>query len=211
MKIANIIYGDELINHTKVPYINYIKESKTYNDLDSSLPTLYVGWSFMKECNLNNNVMENANILKKHVILNKLYWEFSFIENKASHVKGINMFADLAPQYYFTPNYEYINLDPVFNQIKTIEDFISLLPNKFELGYNYRNEAVYLLSDNKIYGINLKMFEYFKFRNIDILIKIQSKTKSMISDYDGSYYQSYYKKFPNFPQLKRYIVTMLSK
>ena len=67
MKIANIIYEDDLVNYTKVEYINYFNESKKYEEIDKSLPTLYVGWSFMKDCNPDDEVIQNADILKKKV------------------------------------------------------------------------------------------------------------------------------------------------
>jgi hypothetical protein len=74
MKIANIIYEKELVNHTKVEYVNYINEKIEYEKIGNNLPTLYVGWSFMKECNLKNEIIKNADILKKKIITNELYW-----------------------------------------------------------------------------------------------------------------------------------------
>jgi hypothetical protein len=50
MKIANVIYEKELVNHTIVDYVNYINVATEYDSLDKTLPTLYVGWSFMKAC-----------------------------------------------------------------------------------------------------------------------------------------------------------------
>ena len=84
MKIANIIHEKELVNHTKAEYINYFNEPKVYDELDKSLPTLYVGWSFMKACNPDDPIIQNADILKKKIITNELYWEFSFRESKPS-------------------------------------------------------------------------------------------------------------------------------
>ena len=103
MKIANIIHEKELVNHTKAEYINYFNEPKVYDELDKSLPTLYVGWSFMKACNPDDPIIQNADILKKKIITNELYWEFSFRESKPSHVKGVDTFAGLVPQFYFSP------------------------------------------------------------------------------------------------------------
>ena len=60
MKIANIIHDSELVNHTKAGYVNYYNEPKAYNDINKSLPTLYVGWSFMKACNPMNQIIQNA-------------------------------------------------------------------------------------------------------------------------------------------------------
>lgn len=208
MKIANVIYEKELVNHSMVDYVNYIKEPLEYDKIDKTLPTLYVGWSFMKSCNPNNDIFKNADILKKKIITNELYWEFSFEESKASHVKGINTFVNLAPQFYFSPKYIYTNLDPVFFQIKDIQDLMDVLPKKIDNLYNYKDEMLYILSENKIWGVNLKMYEYFQFKIEDIVVNIKGRTKAAISDMDGSHYQSYYKLFPNFTHLKRYLVTL---
>ena len=149
MKIANVVYEKELVNHTKVEFANYYCEPIEYDKLDKSLPTLYVGWSFMKACNPSNPIIMNADILKKKIITNELYWEFSFDESKASHVKGVDTFTGIAPQFYFTPKYQYVNLDPVFFQIADIQGLMDVVPKEIKASYNFKNEIVYLLSDNK--------------------------------------------------------------
>ena len=211
MKIANVIHEKELVNHTKVEYINYFNEPKVYDDLDKSLPTLYVGWSFMKASNPENPIIQNADILKKKIITNELYWEFSFNESKASHVKGVDSFTGLAPQFYFSPKYVFTNLDPVFFQLRDIDDLMDVCPKKINTTYNYKNEMLYLLSDNKIWALNLKMYEFFKFSLDDIIEKLAIRTETSHTDLEGLTYQKYYKIFPNFQLLKRYIVTILSK
>ena len=211
MKIANVIHEKELVNHTKAEYINYFNEPKAYDEVDKSLPTLYVGWSFMKACNPDNPLFQNADILKKKIVTNELYWEFSFRESKPSHVKGVDTFAGLAPQFYFTPKYTYINLDPVFFQLKDIQDVMDVLPKEIDCCYNFKNEMFYLLKDNKITGLDLRMYEFFKFNISELLTRIGQRTNDSTLDFDGTLYQKYYKIFPNFEQLKRYIVTILSK
>jgi hypothetical protein len=209
MKIANVIYEKELVNHTKVEYVNYINVATEYDCLDKTLPTLYVGWSFMKACNPKNEIIMNADILKKKIITNELYWEFSFEESKASHVKGVDTFTGLAPQFYFTPKYQYVNLDPVFFRIADVQGLMDVVPKNIGVSYNYKNEMLYILSENKIFGINLKMYDYFKFNLDDITSEISSRTESSNYDGDGTIYQSYYKIFPNFEHLKRYLVTIV--
>lgn len=211
MKIANIIYDKELVNHTKVEYVNYYNQQVKYDDLDKSLPTLFVGWSFMKSCNPENEMILHADILKKKIITNELYWEFSFEEHKASHVKGIETFVGLAPQFYFQPKYQYVNLDPVFFQIAEIEDILAILPKEIDAVYNFKNEMLYVLSGNKIYGINLKMYEFFKFNVTEIINSINNRSIRVITDSDGQMYFNQYKIFPNFQLLKRYMVVILTK
>lgn len=214
MKIANIIYEKKLVNHTKAEYINYFNEPVDYNSIDKSLPTLYVGWSFMKASNPNDDIIQNVDILKKKIITNELYWEFNFVESKSSHIKGVDKFTILAPQFYFTPRYTYINLDPVFFQLRDLQDIMDVVPKQIDYLYNYKNEMIYILKDNKITGINLKMYEFFQFdikEIINLLVLRITNTVNVVDDSDGMIYQKYYKIFPNFEFLKRYLVTILSK
>lgn len=212
MKIANVIHEDELVNHTKADYVNYFNESKSYEDVDKSLPTLYVGWNFMKSCNPDNDMIQNADILKKKIVTDELYWEFSFMESKASHIKGVDKFVKLVPEFYFAPKYSYINLDPVFFQIKDIQDLMDVIPKEILKIYQYRDEILYLLFDDKITGINLKMYEFFQFDVNDITRRLAERLMiedTYFTDTDGEIYQSYYKIFPNFEHLRRYIVTLV--
>jgi hypothetical protein len=206
MKIANIVHEKELVNHNKSDYVNYYNKPISYDKLDKSLPTLYVGWSFMKACNPDDLTIQNADILKKKIITNELYWEFSFQESKPSHVKGVNTFTNLAPEFYFKPKYIYTNLDPVFFQLKDINDLMDVCPKNIDKTYNYKNKMLYILSDNKIWGINLNMYNFFQFNIDDIILQINDRTNSIIIDIDGSHYQKFYKIFPNFEHLKRYLI-----
>lgn len=172
MKIANIIHEKELVNHTKAEYVNYINKPTAYEDLDTTLPTLYVGWSFMKTSNPANKIIQNADILKKKIVSNELYWECSFEESKASHVKGVDNFVKLVPEFYFMPKYSYINLDPVFFNLKDIQDLMDVVAKEIDLIYQYKDEMIYLLVDNKITGLNIKMFEFFQFDVNDIIYKL---------------------------------------
>ncbi len=211
MKIANIVFEKELVNHTKVDYVNYINEPIEYEKLDQSIPTLYVGWVFMKSCNPNNEIIKNANILEHRIISNQLYWECSFEESKPSHIKGVDNFVNLAPQFYFNPKYTYINLDPVFFQITSVDELLDVLPKKINSVYQYKDEMLYILYDNKITGVNLKMYEYFKFSTTDIINRVKGRSEKFIDDLNGDTYISYYKIFPNFSNLKRYLIVILSK
>ena len=213
MKIANIIYEDELVNHTKAEYVNYINRRTPYRNIDTSLPTLYVGWNFMKTCNPDNQLILNADILKKRIITDELYWEFSFKESKPSHVKGVDKFTALVPEFYFKPKHTYTNLDPVFFQLRDLRDLMDVSPKQIDFLYNYKNEMLYFLRDNNIWGLDLRMYEFFQFNKNDIVNNLLARTKNnqIEIDLEGEIYQSYYKIFPNFELLKRYLVTILSK
>ena len=165
----------------------------------------------MKASNPNNEIIQHADILKKRIITNELYWECSFEESKSSHIKGVENFINAVPQFYFAPKYQYINLDPVFFRLSTLEDLMDVLPKKLDSKYNFKNEMLYVSSDNKIYGINLLMYDFFKFNNYELLAAISERCEKTFNDLDGSIYQFYYKILPNFIHLKRYLITILSK
>lgn len=200
MKIANIIHDSELINHHTCEYINYCTEGDLVN---FSLPTLYVGWKRVKD------IFSNLDILNKTITPNLLYWEFSFDEHKSDSISGVNLFIINAPHFYFKPKYECINIDPVFFNHNMIVDVINSLPEKIEVTYNYKDEILYLLSDNKIFILNLSMYDYFNFECEKILEEVYSRTKTLHLDLDGETYQKYKKIFPNYIQLKRYMVHIL--
>ena len=215
MKIGNIVYEKDLVNHTEVEYINYYKGPQEYNKLDKTLPTLYVGWSFMKSCNPDNQIIQHADILKKKIITNELYWECSFEESKQSHVRGIENFVNAVPQFYFTPKYSFINLDPVFCQIVDVDDLMFAVPCTINKMYNYKNEMLYLYCEEntafKLIAVNLKMYEFFKMDTGEIIKRLRGRAAECFYDPEGTIYQSYYKILPNFAHLKRYLITILAK
>lgn len=212
-KLANIIYRDELINHTKVDYINYIQGDVSINDIDNDLPTLYVGWYFLKEVNENHPLLNHASILDKKIIPNQLYWEFSFNENKPQHVNGVDDFITDCLSYYFLSRYTYINLDPVFFSIKNLDDLFDLLPKQIDGIYNHKNEMLYLVKGNKITGIDLKYYGFFEFNIEEMIEKLISKLISPTQYFDdtkGSLFSKNNKIYQNFITLKRYMVVLLS-
>lgn len=206
MKIGNIIYDSELVNHDKIEYINYYDNIFDEN-IDYSLPTLFVGWITLK----NSFVDKKFDILNKEIIKNKQYWEFSFSENKASHVNGVIDFCESVPKYFFEGNFTYENIDPVFSKLKKTDDLINLLPEKIDSYYNYLNESLFFLCDNKIYGIDLRMFNIFNFDVQSILNTINSRSYIKNNDLDGQLYQQFYKIIPDYINLRRYVVCFLIK
>jgi hypothetical protein len=211
MKIANIIYEDELVNHKEQEFINYYKSGLTYEQVDTSLPTLYVGWFFMKKNNPNNDIIQNITILNNCVIKNKLYWTFSFDEEKSIHINGVSDFVKYSPYYNFDLKYRYDVIDPVFFKLKNNEDLFPILPNTMINVYQHTNKMIYVFDGVKVSGIDLQMFNFFKF-NIDQIIEIiKSKSNNYIYDPDGSIYIKYQKIFPQYPYVRRYLPVILLK
>ena len=163
----------------------------------------------MKSCNEFNETIQNADILRKKIVGNELYWEFSFEESKPSHVKGVESFINLVPQYYFPPKYSYINLDPVFFQIVDVQGLLDVVPKEIDKVYNYKNEMLYVLKGKNISGVDLKMYSFFKFDIKEIQEEISVRSAVFINDMDGQMHLNQYKILPNFTLLKRYLITLL--
>jgi hypothetical protein len=208
LKLANIIYCSDLVNHTKQEYINYYQNIDNISIINFNLPTLIVGWQCLKSINKDQNLYNNISILDKLIIKNKLYWEFSFEENKSNHIDGVESFMFNVPYYYFDSNVEYILIDPIFNQIKDFDTLVTYIPKNIDKIYNFKNEMMFILSNNKIYGIDLKMFEFFKFDIVKLLEIIKDKSLFVIDDIDGKKYEYYYQYFYFYVNLIRYIVLM---
>lgn len=209
LKIGQVVFKEDLVNHERVNYVEYIQGDVSFKDLLNGCPTLYVGWKFLKEINQGYSVIDQHSILEKKIISNQLYWEYAFSEKKDDHVTGINEFLYNVPDYYFKTRYKYINVDPVFFSIQNTDDLVQYLPKQSEHVYQYKDEMVYILFEKTIFGVDLKMYSYFGFSQEEILNKIFSKTLISTKDIDGSIYQKYYKILPFYDNLKRYLVSIL--
>jgi len=206
-KIANIISENELVNHKKVNWIGYY-DYKSWNDCDLSLPTLVVGWNKYKE----HFPYLYPNILYKHLNPTnpRVMWEFSMEERVVDYFTGVESFVKKAPREY-CELYEYISIDPIKHAIREEWDLIEKIPFSNSVMYQYKDEIIYILDRNqsKIYGIYLNAFRYFKYDTKKIMTLFSDRIEKQVIDLDGSLYQSFYKQFPNFDQLKRTIVLFL--
>lgn len=204
MKIGRILYCDELVNHEKLDYIDYQKidiNNITYNE--SELPTLIVGWYFVTCLNFNNTSIDDNVILK-----NKLYWEFSYDEYKSNHIDGVKKFVERLPYYCFMEKYNYINIDPVFHNIENTSDVFKFINNDIRAILNHRDEYLYILSNNNIYGLNLSHYRFYNDDIDELGLALVNRSPYYLYD-DGDYLSKYFRIFPTFIHLKRYLIPIL--
>ena len=202
-KIGNIIYDSELINHDQLSYINYYENIFDEN-IDHSLPTLFVGWINLK----NSLINDNLDILNKEIVPNISYWEFSFSENKASHINGIIDFVNNLPKYFFEGKYSYSSIDPIFDVLKDTSEFFKLITFNVDRIYNYKNENLFLLTENRVIGVDLRIFEYFNFNTNEMVKVLSDSANLVINDLNGDLYVENYKLISNYTNLRRYIVVL---
>jgi hypothetical protein len=213
-KIANIIFEIELTNHVKLDWINYVEDSENAgNKCDLNLPTLFIGWKFYK----STFPMLKPNILNKNIysIYPRVCWEFSMEEKITDHFSGVEKFIKIAPKE-FIKQYTYCSIDPIINGIENESDLIrsieKLINPKKSILYQYKDEIMYVFDRDKniIVGIYLTAFYYFGFNIEAIQNAVYKEISYNIVDSQGLTYQSYYRIFPEFDQLKRSMVIFLT-
>ena len=158
---------------------------------------------------------DNVTILNKVIIPNDKYWEFSFNENKSQHITGIDMFVHNVPTYYFETRFKYKLIDPIFNKIMVQEQLLGFFGDTIVDGiYIYRNQMMYILKGDTIYGVDLDILDYFEIDEIkSYLITMLTITnpEQLYDDENGDVYAKYNEIFSGYDNLKRYLVVLLSK
>jgi hypothetical protein len=216
--IANIIYEQELNNHTKVDWVNYVQYEPSMHgkiiSISRKLPTLVVGWNFFKR----EFEFFRPNILVKDS--GHITWEFSMEERMTDHFNGVSNFMKISPRRY-VELFPYRNVDPIKDNILNEEELLKYLGGFVNLYncnvYQYKNEIIYLYdyTTSQITGLYLNAYKYFGFDIEKISNMIFERVRQNSNNVDtldthGVVYQSFYKKFPEFDQLKRSIVLFLS-
>ena len=216
MKVGNIIYKNELVNHERVEHINYIDRPTHIDQIKNGLPTLYVGWNFLKETNKHSKLFSGVDILNKEILPRKIYWEFAFHEKKSEHINGVVDFVLSAPLLYFTNKYQYQNINPIFSNIKSLDDLKKdkRLTN-FDVFFNYKNRMIYLLdiiiNENFIYGLDLELFKYLDFDIEELINYFKSLSVRIVEDFDGEKSAEIIENYGSDDELLKYLPILFNK
>lgn len=201
-KIGNIVHKEPLINHKQLSHVNYYSN---HLEVENKLPTLIIGWNSYKSIVGQMNPTFEVDILNKHIV-DMNYWEFSPSEDIIQYSKGIENFVLKLPEYYIK-TFMYVNLDPFFYNLYTVDELRSYLPSNGHL-YVYKNDMAYYRSGDVIFGIKLSIYDYLGQDVQTIVQTLSANSEKSVID-DGTEYQKYYKMFPEFPLLKRSMVVFL--
>jgi len=167
--ICNIIAEKEEDYKTLLEYLgNYpVSISKTFPDeLYFSVPTLVIGWNFIK------NKFPKQNILNK-TIDKKLFWSFSKSEDEKEFQRETESFFIKSVKEWLPHNFKLF--DSYINQ-ESLDLFLKENINKDKKLFVFFHEgALYIYNDNKNFIINIKSLStiYSNFRELitDILNK----------------------------------------
>lgn len=204
MKLANIVYNCELVNHDECEYCNYINTDKLIIDYDINLPTLYVGWGLLKICNPSVNL----SILKHEIVKDWVYWTFDFNEKNDLHINDIENFVrKITYNYFINGVYNYNIIDYI--QYLTTDDLISSLPKNIDNVYIYKNSMLYIKDDLNIYGIDLDGCRFFNL-DVDIIINYCNKiSPTILNDVNGDKYVELCEIYGSLEYLKRFVVCLI--
>jgi hypothetical protein len=150
-------------------------------------------------------------IIKEHFhICIRIFCEFSIEEKITDHFIGIENFVKQAPREFIN-SYKYFSIDPIKNDIKDTKQLYRSITLFYGSYYQYKEEIIYVYDKptSQIHGIYLNAFKYFGFNVKEITSFFAENINNKTIDLDGLIYQSYYKQFPDFDQLKRSIVLFL--
>lgn len=213
-KIGAIINYSDSYHQKRVDYIHYLTNIDEYleicklksNQNNYKIPVLCIGWDFVKK----NNITEifrvpTITILNKEIVKNQSFWEFNMNEDISGYFSGVENFIKYIP-YHYINNFKYRILDPC--TVPDVATLNKLLPSGSN-SYIFKNEMAYVYNDQSIIGIHLESFKYFRYDVDEILQVIKSKSVNYFQDVEGLEYQKCYKKFPEFPYLKRSMVVFM--
>lgn len=173
MKLANIV------SNTKEDVSEEFNVVKSLDEIIQGLPTLIVGWDYIKANYPEYNMLERK-------LDNNLFWTFKKTEYREQHDEDIynfsrNTYKNLVKnvKYYF---FDFISLNNISIRKILKKLYISELTS-----YHYTDESrnidmVYIYSEKIIFGIDLNQLEYIGFTKEKILSKIIIKSKTFLDE-----------------------------
>ena len=148
MKLAKIYYKEELVQHKKLKYVEYIKVNNIseINFNDNKYIIYIIGWNLIKD-------KKEINILNKK-ISNNIFWDFSFSEKKKDYFM---LYLKLSENifYFHYKKFQKKNIN--------LSELINIVNDKSILFITY-NKVLYFINKNIMYIINIKEEYFFNYQ-----------------------------------------------
>jgi hypothetical protein len=157
MIIANII-SDVDINISKE--FNVVK---SFDMIINELPTLIVGWEKA------NSLFPNNNVLTRNID-EKTFWTLSKKENRDCFEEDLFKFKEFCFNR-LVEKFEYMFINPIEQSFSTIKEILGDIIFTSDSIAMLTTNMIYILTDIKIYGINLEFIEYVGF---DIVLNLSN-------------------------------------
>lgn len=168
MYIGNIVIenpDNQNIIDNKVGLFNIVNN---LNGIIYEIPTLIIGWGFVK------TMFSNLSILEKE-INEKTRWTFTKKEKRVEFEKDIDIFYEICLNNIIKLySYKYINV--LTCKKSDIKDLLNKINNKKAFIFIKNDIFMYLNVDNVVYGIDLNMIDFINIRR-DKIYKIIGKNR----------------------------------
>lgn len=161
MKVANIVSRDKINVSVDINVV------QSMDEIIHGLPTLLVGWDFVKKNYPEYNIIDRK-------LGPNLYWTFKKTEKREIHEEDIFFFTENAYKHLIH-NVQYIFIDPILFKRSKIKKILRKIDGIDKLYAYTHGNMIYLFGDNLIFGIDIKLIEYIGLNTNKMLNKIKQK------------------------------------
>lgn len=172
-------YIGNIVTDKRVNFDSLINKCKSYNDIDTSVPTLIIGWNNVK------SIFPNVSILNKEINPN-MFWTFGRTERRVDYERDINSF-----YLYCIKNisshikYKFFNIiTTTYSKCKRLINFINSDISKTI--YVHNDCSIFILFDNNVIGISLNDIDYLNIKKNKVLNMIGNNPNNNII-YDDNF------------------------
>ena len=167
MKIANIV------SKTELKVSNFFNVVSDFKEIDSSLPTLIVGFEYTDELFPQFNVL-NVNIK------DNIYWTVQKSYSRDKFQEDFNYFTNKV-YLDLIKDVKYVYVDLILSSPRKIMKIIRKIYSlKDKISYRYGN-MIYIYGEGLVFGVDLNLTTYIGINES----KVVNKIKSMSVFYDS--------------------------
>lgn len=166
-------YICNIVTKSKIDYSKFFKVTSNFSSIDTSIPTLIIGWSLVKELYPNQSILENK-------ITDNIYWTFSKREKRYKYEDDLNKFIKLVLNHIeIKSNYIFYNY--ILSSYQRKNSFLDYIKNRpCSIYYNSRFLYIYVISDGVTIGISLNDLNYIGIEPQFFIKKISSNQETII-------------------------------
>jgi len=164
MKIGNII------SESKLTVNKHFNIYKNYIEVDNDLPTLIIGL---------NNIKKTGKDFKfsNRKINDTLFWTFLKTERRTFFNEDLFYFVEYCYKQIINKN-EYVFIDLILNKKEFLKKLFNDIKDNSETNINLITDSmIYILSNHKIYGINLNQIDFIGRDRNTFITNIKSWSK----------------------------------
>lgn len=170
-KLANIV-----TNSKKSDYSEIYNVVSSCEDVDTSLPTLYIGLNSARKC------IDNFSILQKHYKEQNCWWTFTKTERRNDYINDLEKFQeDVILTSLSTVRYEYINF--VEYSIHRVKKLIKYIDSPVEkICFITRGGKFMFIYDRKlntVFGLSLTLCEYVGINKHKLIDRVKSNISNV--------------------------------